>query len=115
MRKSGRRVFIKTNALAAAGLVLSGPGINVPDYPAGKYPIRLGGPVAGKFSDPAEWIKAHKALGYSAAYCPVQPGAPPGQINAYRREAGKNNLIIAEVGAWNNMMDPDENKGRRLF
>ncbi len=110
MTKSGRRIFIKTNALAAAGLIISGTGINVSDYPAGKYPIRLGGPVAGKFSDPAEWIKAHKALGYSAAYCPVQPGAPAGLIKAYRREAGKNNIIIAEVGAWNNMMDPDENK-----
>lgn len=83
--------------------VLKATGRNVNDNR-----VRLGGPVKGTFTDPPEWIKAVKALGYSAAYCPVQPGAPGELIRAFRTEAKKNDILIAEVGAWNNMMDPNE-------
>ncbi len=34
--------------------------------------MRLGGPVFGDVSDPEEWIAAHKAAGYRAAFCPVE-------------------------------------------
>ena len=71
-------------------------------------PVRLGGPVSGNFNDPVEWVKAVKSLGYSAAYCPVQPGASDELIKSFRSEAKKNNILIAEVGAWNNMMDLKE-------
>ena len=71
-------------------------------------PVRLGGPVSGKFEDPVQWVKAVKLLGYGAAYCPVQPGASSELIRYYRAEAKKNNILIAEVGVWNNMLDPDE-------
>jgi hypothetical protein len=43
--------------------------------------------VSGDFKDPADWVKAHKDLGYSAAYCPVQPGADEALVKAYRTEA----------------------------
>ena len=76
------------------------------------YPIRLGGPVPGRSSDPAEWIRILKSLGYSAAYCPVQPGAPAELIRSFRTEAEKNNIIIAEAGVWNNPLDPDEKKSK---
>ena len=103
-----RRRFIKTGAVISAGLAI-GPHAKRggPFNPAGN-PVRLGGPVTGKFSDPNDWIRAVKALNYSAAYCPVQVGAPPELIKAYREEAKKSNIIIAEVGVWNNMLDPDE-------
>jgi len=74
------------------------------------YPIRLGGPVPGNFSDPAEWVKAVRALGYSAAYCPVQTGVSGDIIMAFREESKKSNILISEVGVWNNMLDPDESK-----
>ncbi len=73
-------------------------------------PVRLGGPVFGKFTDPAEWIKELKALGYSAAYCPVQPGATGEMIRSTGWRQMKNNILIAEAGVWNNMLDPDELK-----
>lgn len=72
------------------------------------FPVRLGGPVTGKFSDPAEWVKAVRLLGYSAAYCPVQPGASGELIQSYRIEAKRNNILIAEVGAWSNTLDPND-------
>jgi sugar phosphate isomerase/epimerase len=114
-RKFNRRSFIKSSALLTAGVAI------MPKYLAGgKYsisgnPVRLGGQLAGEFTDPVEWIKAIKSLGYSAAYCPVQPGAPSSEIQAFRQEAGKNNLIIAEAGVWNNLFDPDETKRKEAL
>jgi sugar phosphate isomerase/epimerase len=104
-----RRSFIKTSAIAAAGLIFLPSALKAgKGFQTGNR-IRLGGPVTGKFEDPAEWIKAVKSLGYTAAYCPVQPGADPELIKAYRVEANRNNIIISELGAWNNTLDPDEN------
>ncbi len=99
-----RRGFIRSAAMITAGLSI---GMKIPG--AGNK-IRLGGPVTGNFQDPAEWIKAVRLPGYSAAYCPLQPGAPPELIKAFREESRKNNLVIAEAGVWNNMMDPDDSR-----
>lgn len=79
------------------------------------YPVRLGGPVPGKFSDPAEWVKAVRSLGYSAAYCPVQPGVSGDIIRAFREEAKKSNILISEVGVWNNMLENDELKRKEAL
>ena len=103
-----RRQFIKTGVITATGFTLGQPFIKARERTPSAYPIRLGGPVQGIFSDPVEWIKALKSLKYSAAYCPVQPGAPGELIRSFRTEAEKSNIIIAEVGAWNNCLDLNE-------
>ena len=100
-----RRRFITTSAIIGSGLA-----INPMILKAGKgnttgNPIRLGAPLSGNFTDPVEWVKAIKSLRYSAAYCPVQPGASEEVIKAFRTEAKKNNILIPEVGAWSNMLD----------
>lgn len=102
-----RRNFIKTGTVLAAGLTLF-PSMPEVANQQNSYPIRLGGPLQGDFSDPAEWIKVARSLGYSALYCPVQPGASRELIRSFRTEARNNNIIIAEVGAWSNTLDPDE-------
>lgn len=104
-----RRNFLRTAAVSGAGITLSMRTLSAATRPAG-YPVRLGGPVFGKVIDPAGWIKELKLLGYSAAYCPLQPGAPAEEIRSFRQEAEKNNIIIAEAGVWNNMLDPDDQK-----
>lgn len=103
-----RRKFIKNGVIMAAGITLLHDPLRAVSHVPADHPVRLGGPVPGKFSDPAEWVRAVKKLGYSAAYCPVQPGAPEELIRAYRAEAGRSNIIIAEVGVWNNMLHDDE-------
>lgn len=103
-----RRRFIRTGAFALSAVTLGSFSFRKENYT--RFPVRLGGPVQGKFDDPSEWIRAHKLLGYSAAYCPVQPGVPNDLIKAFRNEAKKSNILIAEVGTWNNVMDPDEDK-----
>src|SRR5512133_2555700 len=99
-----RRHFINSGVKAAAGLSFVPSYLKAGDSNNSGYPIRLGGPVAGNFTDPIEWVKAVRSLRYSAAYCPVQPGAPAELIKAFRMEAKKSNILIAEVGAWSNML-----------
>jgi sugar phosphate isomerase/epimerase len=72
--------------------------------------IRLGAPLFEKYTNPDEWVQAVRRLGYSAAYCPVQPGEKTDVIKAYEQAALKADIRISEVGAWNNPLDPDETK-----
>lgn len=103
-----RRGFVRTAAMAATGTLIIPSTMKASGLATASYPLRLGGPVPGKFTDPSEWVKAVRGLGYSAAFCPLQPGVPSEMINAFRYEAMKSSIIIAEVGVWNNMLDPDE-------
>ena len=109
MKKNyNRRNFIKTGSIIAAGLTIKPSVLKTGRGSKTGNPVRLGAPVPGKFSDPVEWVKAVKALRYSAAYCPVQPGTQGELIRSFRAEAKKGNILIAEAGVWNNMLDPDE-------
>lgn len=72
--------------------------------------IRLGGPLLKKFEDPGEWSAGMREAGYSAAYCPVQVGAPAELVRAYETEARKADITIAEVGVWRNAISPNEEK-----
>ncbi len=103
-----RRRFLKTSAIIGSGLAINPTMLKAGIRGAQGNPIRLGGPLNGTFSDPVEWVKAVKSLRYSAAYCPVQPGASAEVIKAFRAEAQKNNILIPEVGAWSNMLDPKD-------
>ena len=103
-----RRSFIKAGAIISAGMTIIPHAVNASIKGAQGNPIRLGGPVPGNFSDPVDWIKIVKKLGYSAAYCPVQPGTSAELTRSFRTEAKRNNIIIAEAGVWNNMLHEDE-------
>jgi len=70
--------------------------------------MRLGGPIFDKNPDPARWVAAVRAEGYSAAYCPVDEKADDATVAAYARAAAQADLVIAEVGAWSNPLSPDE-------
>src|SRR5437867_3775860 len=80
---------------------------------ASARPIRLGAPIFLKSDDPREFAREHRRLGYSAAYCPriatVENSALLAEI---RKSFAAENVVIAEVGAWVNMLDPDAEKRR---
>ena len=102
-----RRTFLKSTA-AAAILAATGTGQNVIAQGASTT-LRLGGPVFGSPKGPDEWAAALKALGYRAAYCPVDAKATNDVVKAYEEAAQKADITIAEVGAWgNNPISPDE-------
>lgn len=81
--------------------------------------MRLGALVYG-WKTASEWADAHVKMNYRAAYWPLPDGDKrQGEFIAAARDA---DLVIAEVGVWNNMLDPDptvrakniENAIRRL-
>ena len=70
-------------------------------------PVRLGGPVFLDSDDPAQLAHEHRRLGYSAAYCPAALSTDKDRIRSIRDAFAAENVVIAEVGAWKNMLDPD--------
>ncbi|MBM4084327.1 MAG: sugar phosphate isomerase/epimerase [Planctomycetes bacterium] len=70
--------------------------------------MRLGAPVFVKTADAVELAKAHRDLGYGAAYCPGMAinAKSDVEIEAVRKAFEQEDIVIAEVGAWGNMMSP---------
>ena len=64
--------------------------------------------------DPAILAREHRRLGYGAAYCPqIATIKNPDLIRAIQSSFASQNVAIAEVGAWKNMLDPDSEKRRQ--
>ena len=101
-----RRNFISLSASGIAALSVIPTGLTASTTAQSK--VRLGGPVFEKYNSPEEWIIALKKLGYRAAYCPVSVGGDTELVRAYQAAAAKNNIVIAEVGAWSNPIDPNQ-------
>ena len=72
--------------------------------------IRLGGPIFLKSDDPRELAREHRRLGYSAAYCPEAKVQDTARVREIEKAFAAENVVIAEVGAWVNMLDPDAGK-----
>ncbi len=95
----------------AAGAVM--PFLAAPRQPSTSpsgRPIRLGGPIFLKSDDPAELAREHRRWGYSAAYCPAATAGDGDRVRAIRSAFAAERVVIAEVGAWRNMLDPDGQK-----
>jgi sugar phosphate isomerase/epimerase len=93
--------------LAAAGVLAAGR-----TAPAAGRAVRLGGPIFKKSDDPRELAREHRRLGYSAAYCPESKAEDAPRNREIERAFAAENVVIAEVGAWKNMMDPDPDRRR---
>lgn len=78
--------------------------------PAQAQPIRLGGPVFNAPADPEALAKAHRDLGYAAAYCPNVSLQDAAGLRAVREAFAKHDVVIAEVGRWVNLLDSDAAK-----
>jgi sugar phosphate isomerase/epimerase len=70
-------------------------------------PVRLGGPIFLKSDDPRELAREHRRLGYAAAYCPVAEIKDAARCRAIEDGFKAEGVLVAEVGAWKNMLDPD--------
>jgi sugar phosphate isomerase/epimerase len=105
--KISRRNFARLSIGGTAALFTVNKSVAFSSNPASNC-IRLGGPVSGNFKDPHEWVKAVKAKGYSAAYCPVGDGADEAAIKAFEKAAKDADILISEVGAWSNPISKNE-------
>ena len=74
--------------------------------------MRLSGPLSEKIDSPEHWIKAIRAAGYTAAGAPIGPDADDATVSGYVQAAAKADVIISEVGAWSNPIDPDSTRAR---
>jgi len=92
---------------ASAGLTLSGLSRTTA---AASPAVRLGGPVFLENDDPGLLAARHRELGYRAAYAPeIDPGDRE-RIQACADEFGRQDVVIAEVGAWVNLLDLNSEK-----
>jgi sugar phosphate isomerase/epimerase len=72
--------------------------------------IRMGGPIFGSHPDPDDLARAHRELGYRAAYCPGVDLNDSARIRDISRAFAKHDVVIAEVGRWVNLLDADPAK-----
>jgi sugar phosphate isomerase/epimerase len=100
MTTSRRAVLAALGSAAVASRVRAAAG----------RPVRLGGQIFLKSDDPAELAREHRRLGYSAAYCPMAKATDTDRVRAIEKAFAAENVVISEVGAWKNMLDPDEQK-----
>lgn len=108
MNSLSRRTFLLRTASAGAAVTL-GSRPNARDA-ARDHAIRLGGPVFNAPADPEELARAHRRLGYGAAYCPNVALGDGDRIRAFREAFQRHRVVIAEVGRWVNLLDADAEK-----
>jgi sugar phosphate isomerase/epimerase len=106
MQQPTRRTIL--GALAAVPLLAG-------DAAPGTTRVRLGGPIFLKTDDPRETAREHRRLGYSAAYCPMAKADDAARTRAIQEAFAAENVVIAEVGAWKNLLDPDAAKRKENF
>ncbi len=114
-REISRRKFVATSLFAAAA---ARPAVayhaNASRVAAADGArVRLGGPVFARAEDPDELASAHVKLGYRAAYCPNVSLNDETRIKALREAFNKQDVVIAEVGRWVNLVDADPEKRRQ--
>ena len=105
--------ILRRELLRSAAVLAGSAGVSLaevtssPALPAGARPVRLGGPVFTKTADPGELAAAHRKLGYAAAYCPPVELKDAARIREIEAACQKADVVIAEVGRWCNLTDPD--------
>ena len=77
--------------------------------------MRFGGLLFKKWNSPEEWAVAAKDMGYSAVYFPVDYKAEQSVIDGYMKAAEAADLVICEIGVWNNLLDRDPARRSEAF
>ena len=67
----------------------------------------LGGTVAGEFHSPEEWEKLLVRSRFRAVTAPFSMHTPRKETEAYRAACERHGVVIAEIGVWKNIFDPD--------
>ncbi len=109
MPSVSRRRFLQASAVLAGGAILPRAFAHSRKSKA----LRLGGPIFLKSDDPDELAREHRRLQYSAAYVPKVDLNDSARIRAIEKAFAAQNVVIAEVGAWVNMLDTDPEKRRK--
>jgi len=76
--------------------------------------MRFGGPVFVEGKDPENYVAAHVQKGYRAAYCPswINADTDPDMCRAFRASLAKHDVVLAEVGIWQNVLSPNPDEAK---
>jgi sugar phosphate isomerase/epimerase len=77
--------------------------------------LLIGAPVFLKSEDPIELAREHRRLGFSAAYCPPVKISDKDKLRAIEAAYAREKVVIAEVGAWKNLLDPNPVQRKENF
>ena len=69
--------------------------------------MRLGAALPFETDDPEEIARGLVEAGYSAGVCPPVEPDQTERIRAIREAFDQHDVMLAELGVWNNMLDPD--------
>lgn len=107
-----RRDFLHRAAGTAAAFaaLTNTPALFAATKPKTPQALRLGGPSFAKSDDPEELARAHRELGYRAAYCPNVALKDTSRIKTLADAFARHDVVIAEVGRWVNLLDADAAK-----
>ncbi len=111
-KNMNRRHFIQGTMATIAATSLAHTGAGAQDKTSPHF-IRLGAPIFTRDKEPEALAKAHRALGYRAAYCPSVSLKDPDRIRAITEAYAKHDVVIAEVGRWCNLLDADAKKRKK--
>ncbi|MBR4305614.1 MAG: sugar phosphate isomerase/epimerase [Ruminiclostridium sp.] len=75
--------------------------------------MKLGIASSLHHESPLQWAVQLKNLGCKSVVFPLNCNDSKDRINAYAEAAKEQGLTIAEVGIWNNMLDPDKEKRKQ--
>ena len=67
----------------------------------------LGGTVAGQWAGPEKWEALLVKSRFKAVTAPFDCRTEKREISAYRHICEEHGVVIAEIGAWKNLFDPD--------
>lgn len=68
--------------------------------------MRLGLSLHTDTDDPEAIARAYVGAGYSAAVCPPVTLEQPERIRTIREAFTRYDVMLAEIGVWNNMLHP---------
>lgn len=78
--------------------------------------MRLGASVFYKGTDPEQYALAHAEKGYGAAIAPRWLSIEqPKELEAFKKAMKKHDIVIAEVGVWNNPLHPDKAEAEKCI
>ena len=105
-----RRTFFQSALASGAAVAVNARGA---EKTGDVRPLRLGAPAFAKTDDPVELARWHRAQGYRAAYCPKVELKDTDRIRTIEKAFGEADVVIAEVGRWCNLLDPDPEKRKK--
>lgn len=104
----GQRAGLSRRQWLAAGAVAAGSWENAVAQKRGA--LLPGAPLFVKASDPRELAREARRQGYSAAYCPAAAPHETEKLRAIEQGFAAENVVLAEVGVWVNLLDADPAK-----